>query len=135
MQEDWNNSSWAKLWLYNLHYFDDLTAINSRKRAGWHNFILEKWIDENQVGKGNGWEPYTISLRIVNWIKWSLSGNELNKNHIISLNTQVHYLTKNLETHLLGNHLFANAKALIFAGLFFEEMMQVFGTKLEIKFC
>ena len=119
-QEDWNNSSWAKLWLYNLHYFDDLTAINSRKRAGWHNFILEKWIDENQVGKGNGWEPYTISLRIVNWIKWSLSGNELNKNHIISLNTQVHYLTKNLETHLLGNHLFANAKALIFAGLFFE---------------
>ena len=120
IQEDWNNSSWAKLWLYNLHYFDDLTAINSKKRTGWHNSILKRWIDENPIGKGNGWEPYTISLRLVNWIKWSLSGNELNKNHIISLNTQAHFLSKNLETHLLGNHLFANAKALMFAGLFFQ---------------
>jgi len=119
-QEDWNNSSWAKLWLYNLHYFDDLTAINSKKRTGWQNSILESWIDENPIGKGNGWEPYTISLRLVNWIKWSLSGNELNKAHIISLNTQACFLSKNLETHLLGNHLFANAKALMFAGLFFH---------------
>ena len=120
IQEDWNNSSWAKLWLYNLHYFDDLTAVNSKKRVFWHNYILDRWIDENPIGKGNGWEPYTISLRLVNWIKWSLSGNELNKNHIISLNTQAHFLSKNLETHLLGNHLFANVKALMFAGLFFQ---------------
>ena len=120
MQEDWNNSSWAKLWLYNLHYFDDLTAINAKKRIGWQNSILERWIDENPIGKGNGWEPYTISLRLVNWIKWSLSGNELNKTHIISLNIQAHFLSKNLETHLLGNHLFANAKALMFAELFFQ---------------
>lgn len=21
--QDWNNTSWSKLWLYNLHYFDD----------------------------------------------------------------------------------------------------------------
>ena len=120
VQEDWNNSSWAKLWLYNLHYFDDLTAIDSKKRIGWQNSILERWIDENSIGKGNGWEPYTISLRLVNWIKWSLSGNELNKSHIISLNTQACFLSKNLETHLLGNHLFANAKALMFVGLFFQ---------------
>jgi uncharacterized heparinase superfamily protein len=119
VQEDWNNSNWAKLWLYNLHYFDDLTAVNSNKRIGWHNSILERWINENPIGKGNGWEPYTISLRLVNWIKWSLSGNKLNKTHIISLNTQACFLSKNLETHLLGNHLFANAKALMFAGLFF----------------
>lgn len=118
-QKDWNNSSWSKLWLYNLHYFDDLTSINSKNRVSWQNSILERWIDENPIGKGNGWEPYTISLRLVNWIKWSLSGNELNKTHIISLNTQAQFLSKNLETHLLGNHLFANAKALMFAGLFF----------------
>ena len=118
VQEDWNNSSWSKLWLYNLHYFDDLTAVNSKKRIVWHNSMLERWINENPFGKGNGWEPYTISLRLVNWIKWSLSGNEMNKAHIISLNRQAHFLSKNLETHLLGNHLFANAKALIFAGLF-----------------
>jgi hypothetical protein len=28
-KSDWNNSEWKKLWLYNLHYFDDLTALES----------------------------------------------------------------------------------------------------------
>jgi uncharacterized heparinase superfamily protein len=37
-----------------------------------------------------------------------------------SLAVQVRWLTGRLETHLLGNHLFANAKALVMAGLFFE---------------
>ncbi len=37
-----------------------------------------------------------------------------------SLAVQVRYLRKPLEYHLLGNHLFANAKALTFAGLFFS---------------
>jgi len=36
-----------------------------------------------------------------------------------SLAVQTRYLLKKPEYHLLGNHLFANAKALIFAGLFF----------------
>ena len=29
-------------------------------------------------------------------------------------------MKKRLEVHLLGNHLFSNAKALVFAGIFFE---------------
>jgi hypothetical protein len=33
---------------------------------------------------------------------------------------QVRFLRKRLEVHLLGNHLFANAKALVFAGLYFS---------------
>jgi uncharacterized heparinase superfamily protein len=37
-----------------------------------------------------------------------------------SLALQADYLAKRLEWHLLGNHLFANAKALVFAGLLFE---------------
>nr|WP_286206695.1 alginate lyase family protein [Thauera linaloolentis] len=37
-----------------------------------------------------------------------------------SLAVQARWLTKRLEIHLLGNHLFANAKALVFAGLFFQ---------------
>jgi uncharacterized heparinase superfamily protein len=36
------------------------------------------------------------------------------------LGAQARWLTQRLETHLLGNHLFANAKALIFAGVFFQ---------------
>ena len=33
---------------------------------------------------------------------------------------QVRWLAQRLEWHLLGNHLFANAKALVFAGLLFD---------------
>ncbi len=118
--KSWNNEKWAKLWLYNLHYFDDLTSANAHQRSVWHHTIIQRWMSENPVGFGNGWEPYPSSLRIVNWIKWSLAGNNLENSGLHSLAVQVRYLSKNLETHLLGNHLFANAKALLFAGLFFE---------------
>jgi hypothetical protein len=37
-----------------------------------------------------------------------------------SLAVQARHLSRRLEYHLLGNHLFANAKALVFAGLFFQ---------------
>ncbi|MCW8899119.1 MAG: heparinase II/III family protein [Gammaproteobacteria bacterium] len=117
---DWNNSNYTKLWLYNLHYFDDLTAVASEQRTEWHQELIDSWINENQAANGNGWEPYPSSLRIVNWIKWALAGNQLNDKVIHSLIVQVRFLTENLETHLLGNHLFANTKALLFAGLFFD---------------
>ena len=119
-QSDWNNTDWEKLWLYNLHYFDDLTAVGSEQRTAWHQALIQRWIDENPAGQANGWEPYPSSLRIVNWIKWSLAGNILEDSWQYSLAVQVRYLSQNLETHLLGNHLFANAKALCFAGLFFD---------------
>jgi len=117
---DWNNDSLDKLWLYNLHYFDDLNAIDSGKRTEWHDSLIQKWIEENPPGYGNGWEPYPSSLRIVNWIKWSLSGGGLNQKFLHSLAIQVRCLNQNLEYHILGNHLFSNAKALIFAGLYFQ---------------
>lgn len=116
----WNNEQWPKLWLYNLHYFDDLTAENAHQRSAWHRTIIQRWVAENIAGSGNGWEPYPSSLRIVNWVKWSLAGNNLETTWLHSLAVQIRYLSNNLETHLLGNHLFANAKALVFAGLFFE---------------
>lgn len=116
---DWNNPAWPKLWLYNLHYFDDLNAADSQARNAWHSALIKRWIVENPAAQGNGWEPYPLSLRIVNWIKWSLGGNTLTSEALHSLAVQVRYLSGRLEYHLLGNHLFANAKALVFAGLFF----------------
>ena len=118
--EDWNSPNQDKLWLYNLHYFDDLNTIEASQRVSWHTNLIERWINENPPGYGNGWEAYPSSLRIVNWIKWSLIGNSFEQKWLDSLATQVRYLSKNIETHLLGNHLFVNAKALVFAGLFFK---------------
>jgi len=115
--QDWNRETFGKLWLYNLHYFDLLSAGEiGREQA---DELIGLWVAGNPPGEGNGWEPYPLSLRIVNWIKWALAGNELLPEAQHSLAVQVRYLRKRLEYHLLGNHLFANGKALIFAGLFF----------------
>ena len=120
---DWNAKNQDKLWLYNLHYFDDLNAINSEQRLIWHKNLIQKWIEDNPIGLGNGWEPYPSSLRIVNWIKWFSLDLNLQDNvkqiWLDSLVIQTRFLNQNLEYHLLGNHLFSNAKALVFSGLFF----------------
>lgn len=116
----WDNPKLSKLWRYNQHYFDDLTARDWRRRSLWHGRLLARWIDDNRPGMGTGWEPYPTSQRIVNWIKWSLSGGELSVEAQASLAVQARWLMQRLEWHLLGNHLFANAKALIFAGLYFN---------------
>ncbi len=116
----WNNPVYGKLWLYNLHYFDDLNAYDFEIRRDWHKTLLQRWVKENPSPDGNGWEPYPISLRIVNWIKWALAGNALSQELLDSLAVQTRFLKSRLEIHLLGNHLLANAKALVFAGLFFQ---------------
>lgn len=109
-----------QLWLYNLHYFDDLNAEDAIKRQEWHRSLIKKWITENPPGLGIGWHPYPQSRRIVNWIKWCLGNGELNKEAKNSLACQVRFLTHQVEWHIRGNHLLANAKALVFAGVFFE---------------
>lgn len=119
-QADWNREEWPKLWLYNAHYFDDLVADGADGRAEWHSALIERWVGGNPPGRGNGWEPYPTSLRIVNWVKWVLLGNAPSPAMLQSLAIQSRWLRKRLESHLLGNHLWANAKALVFAGAFFE---------------
>lgn len=116
---DWNHPQWPKLWLYNLHYFDDLNTGGAVQRKAWHAALIRRWIAENPPGQGNGWEPYPCSLRIVNWVQWAWAGNRLDDEAVQSLAVQTRWLAARLEYHLLGNHLWANAKALCFAGLFF----------------
>jgi uncharacterized heparinase superfamily protein len=118
--DGWDNPALPRLWRYNLHYFDDLSAPATDERAGWQRDLLRRWVRENREGIGTAWEPYPTSLRIVNWIKWALRGNALPEECIQSLATQARWLSRRLERHLLGNHLFANAKALVFAGCFFD---------------
>jgi len=118
--DDWGGASLDDLRRYNLHYFDDLNAEDAERRSQWHASLIERWIDENPPAKGVGWDPYPTSLRIVNWIKWALCGNPLSIHALESLKLQTDYLSKRIEWHLLGNHLFANAKALVFSGLFFS---------------
>lgn len=116
----WDGPQREKLWRYNQHYFDDLNAINVPTRSAWHQRLVERWVAKNSPGQGVGWEPYPTSLRIVNWVKWHRAGNDLSQQCLQSMAVQIRWLTQRIEWHILGNHLFANAKALVYAGLFFS---------------
>lgn len=116
----WDNAELPLLWRYNQHYFDDLNAADAVHRRQWHVDLLDRWLIENPPPRGTAWAPFPTSLRIVNWIKWFLSGQSAECRWLDSLALQVRWLRQTLEWHLLGNHLFANAKALVFAGLFFD---------------
>lgn len=115
----WFDARLDKLWLYNLHYFDFLHSHFQQTQTNWYYNLINRWIDENPPCQGCGWESYTISLRIVNWIKWILAGNSVDNKILHSMAVQIRFLAKNIEYHLLANHLLSNAKALIFAGMFF----------------
>ena len=119
---DWNNESLSKLWVYNLHYFEDLLSNNAEEKRNFHLQLLSSWVDQNPVGYGNGWEPYPTSLRIVNILKAWLGGLELDEKLLSSVFTQASFLSNDLEKHLLGNHYFVNLKALLFAGVIFENI-------------
>ncbi len=85
---------------------------------------MDHWIRHNPPGTPDAWEPYTVSLRIVNWIKYFMSTAApraaVPLHWIESLGSQCAWLRRNIEYHLLANHLFKNAKALLFAGMYFE---------------
>jgi uncharacterized heparinase superfamily protein len=117
---NWNDPAWPRLWCYNLHYFADLNSERAAQREGIHRDLIHKWITENPAPVGAGWEPYPLSLRIVNWFKWILAGNMPDQEMLTSLTAQIRQLFRTIEYHLLGNHLFENAKALVYAGFCFE---------------
>jgi len=125
---DWVCEDMPKLWRYNLHYFDYL-------QDPWRShakkcLLITDWIRHNPPGAEDAWEAYTVSLRIVNWIKFFLLENEayLKEGHerlprrewVDNLYLQALWLEQNIEYHLLANHYLKNGVALFFAGLYFE---------------
>ncbi|HUS66472.1 MAG TPA: alginate lyase family protein [Kofleriaceae bacterium] len=115
----WNGAHDAALWMYNLHYFDDLNAPDDPAREAWQRDLIARWVRENPPGEGVGWDPYPTSLRIVSWIRWLLRGHAAVPGMLHSLAVQARHLRRRLEHFILGNHLFVNAKALAVAGTFF----------------
>lgn len=116
---DWQHAGSGRLWSYTLHYFDDLNARDADHRASWHRALMQRWIAENPPGQGIGWEAYPVSRRIINWVKWVARGHELSAVARHSLAVQLRWLANHIEFHILGNHLIANAKALVFGGAWF----------------
>lgn len=125
----WNEKDMSKLWLYHLHYFD---YINSDIPKAQSLKFIESWINDNPPFTINAWEPYTTSLRIVNWIKF-LSEHEIRNERIEkSLSLQSSYLNSNLEKHISANHYFTNIKAMLFSAIYFQNKDLI--RKFSLKF-
>ena len=115
---NWNFNQFGKLWTYNLNYFDFLNQENISKETGL--LLIQDFIENDDLLK-DGKEPYPISLRGINWVKF-LSNNQV-KDELINNTLYFHYciLFKNLEYHLLGNHLLENAFSLLFGAYYFQD--------------
>lgn len=118
---DWNPLGTTALAVYNLHYFDDLASEPAHGSRDFYLRLLERWVAENPPGVGSGWDSYPVALRLINSAKWLWSRPEPAPSWLEhSLAVQARWLNCRLEHHLLGNHLWANAKGLLFAGILFE---------------
>ena len=123
---DWAGGPHGKLWNYNLHYFEWLWAMEPVMAKA----VVLDWIERHPFAKNaEGWEPYTLSLRVINWIGyWGSRGLAMLQEDqtfadaiFHSLSLQCDWLTQRLEKHILGNHYLENGVALWLAGTFFEK--------------
>ena len=115
---DWHFNKYGKLWSYNLNYFDFLNQEELSKEEGLK--LIEDFL--NKIGMNKiGMEPYPISLRIINWVKFLVRAGARDESIDGCLYAQARVLLDNLEYHLMGNHLLENGFALLFAGLYFND--------------
>lgn len=114
---DWNYEGKGKLWNYNLNYFDFLFDL--KVDSGTGKKLIRDYC-KNYDSLIGGLEPYPISLRAINWIKF-LSINNIREDEIdLCLYKQFKILESNLEYHILANHLLENAFSLFFGAYYFE---------------
>ncbi|MFB9057049.1 heparinase II/III family protein [Mariniflexile ostreae] len=115
---DWNFNTYGKLWTYNLNYFDYLHQESISKERGLQ--LINNFCDQKD-SHCDGYEPYPISLRGINWVKF-LSLHTINDSRINQqLFDDYNRLSKTLEYHLLANHLLENAFSLLFGAYYFQE--------------
>ena len=117
-QIDWNFNKFGKLWTYNLNYFDFLNQGDVTKEIGLE--LIYNYLKNYEKLK-EGKEPYPISIRGMNWVKF-LSKNSIKDSSIDQiLYSDFRTLLKNLEYHILGNHLLENAFSLLFGAYYFQD--------------
>ena len=118
-----------KLWFYHLNYCDFLNLdlsrpTDARLLASALDVALD-WIRANRRTTRIAWDPYLLSLRVVNWLKFvARNGRAADaigrgadiRRMIDSVGVQVSWLRSHVEEDLGGNHPVKNAKALLFAG-------------------
>ena len=144
--ENWEHPDRSHLWNFNLHYLEFLIPLAAAYRRErdiryydcFKNYCL-RWIEDNQSGRGDGWHPYTISLRLTSlWVCMDGFGDILQQDSEFlqklnsSMYAQYQHLQKRMERHLLGNHYFENLKAVLLGARYFQEPRVYHRTKKRL---
>ena len=123
------------LWRFNLHYLEYCICLGEQFREKneiryYRSFrkIVLSWIKANPESVGDGWHPYTISLRIPNlFVCLELFQEPLEKDRLFreqvmgNIYRQYCILLRRKETWLLGNHYLENLKTILLCSLVFGE--------------
>lgn len=133
--DTWDAPEASHLWNFNLHYFEWGVALAARWRETGDDRYLDRfrglvrsWIAACPYPEGDAWHPYTVSLRLVNWlVAADLCGGALQEDEPFfvsmreSMYRQYRHLLANQETHLRANHWWENLKTLAIMSAAFGE--------------
>lgn len=115
---DWNFNGYGKLWAYNLNYFDYLNQREIETKTALS--LIDSYCEQPKQRR-EGCEPYPISLRGINWIKFFSRHNISSTTYSAHLYGHYKFLSSHLEYHLLGNHLLENGFSLLFGAYYFKD--------------
>ena len=119
----WDDRSMGDLWRYNLNYMDFILqpAMSAATGVEWIERFIASVHDNGIVD-----DPYPISLRGINWIKfvsmhWDKLSQTQHRNIDTFLYSQYRILSTRTERHLLANHYLENGFSLLFAAVYFQD--------------
>ena len=130
----WHEPRLSQLWRYHLHYFDYVSDLlvwgcTGQQTPAYEAFraLVNSWIHSNQKITGDGWHPFTISVRVVNWLhaasvfESQLKEDDAFRQRLLgSLYGQAQVLSTDLELDVRGDHLLKNLRAMLWVGVAFE---------------
>lgn len=134
--ESWHKGLSTPLWRFNLHYCEYLLPLAyAFFKCGDECYlvkgkqIIEAWIDCCPQEKGGvAWDPYTVALRVVNWLAFCGELREYVESDAIffekmnsSLAEQQVFLATHLETDLLANHYLEELKSIVLLSCYFND--------------
>lgn len=115
---DWNYAAYGRLWTYNLNYFEYVNQKDIFVEEGLKLIdAYIKSIDNNKTGL----EPYPISLRVMNWIRFFITHHIDDERYNGYVWAQLQLLRKLKEYHLMGNHLLENGFAFLFGAYYLND--------------
>jgi hypothetical protein len=113
---NWDLDDHGRLWAYNLNYFNWLgdASISVEER-------LESMRKYTKAKHKTGDEPYPISLRGIQWIKFIAQHGVADQEILATLYRDYDRLSEFPEYQIQANHLLENGFSLFFAGHFFND--------------